>query len=181
MISNKNSWLDECGQYAERLARLAAYHRRHHRRVPDQYASDRYSPHAGVRYNQLKTKGFTTKNTHREAVFTTQEETLDIWQFPVGVKLNKTFDLDAGWGLSTQADFAVITNTGDTQSATKVSAVGINASDGISANFIDKTTFAGQIGVKLQKGDMRWGLGYSVNTSSHNTDQMINASWQLSF
>ncbi|HDC1790255.1 TPA: autotransporter outer membrane beta-barrel domain-containing protein [Salmonella enterica] len=138
-------------------------------------------PHAGVRYNQLKTKGFTTKNTHREAVFTTQEETLDIWQFPVGVKLNKTFDLDAGWGLSTQADFAVITNTGDTQSATKVSAVGINASDGISANFIDKTTFAGQIGVKLQKGDMRWGLGYSVNTSSHNTDQMINATWQLSF
>lgn len=138
-------------------------------------------PHAGVRYNQLKTKGFTTKNTHREAVFTTQEETLDIWQFPVGVKLNKTFDLDAGWGLSTQADFAVITNTGDTQSATKISAVGINASDGISANFIDKTTFAGQIGVKLQKGDMRWGLGYSVNTSSHNTDQMINATWQLSF
>lgn len=138
-------------------------------------------PHAGVRYNQLKTKDFTTKNTHREAVFTTQEETLDIWQFPVGVKLNKTFDLDAGWGLSTQADFAVITNTGDTQSATKVSAVGINASDGISANFIDKTTFAGQIGVKLQKGDMRWGLGYSVNTSSHNTDQMINATWQLSF
>lgn len=138
-------------------------------------------PHAGVRYNQLKTKGFTTKNTHREAVFTTQEETLDIWQFPVGVKLNKTFDLDAGWGLSTQADFAVITNIGDTQSATKVSAVGIHASDGISANFIDKTTFAGQIGVKLQKGDMRWGLGYSVNTSSHNTDQMINAIWQLSF
>lgn len=138
-------------------------------------------PHAGVRYNQLKTKGFTTKNTHREAVFTTQEETLNIWQFPVGVKLNKTFDLDAGWGLSTQADFAVITNAGDTQSATKVSAVGIDASDGISANVLDKTTFAGQIGVKLQKGDMRWGLSYSVNTSSHNTDQMVNAAWQLSF
>lgn len=59
--------------------------------------------------------------------------------------------------------------------------IGYNASDGISANLIEKTTFAGQIGVKLLKGDMRWGLGYSVNTSSHNNDQMINATWQLSF
>ncbi|ENY2726815.1 hypothetical protein ACFW38_002163 [Salmonella enterica] len=43
-----------------------------------------------------------------------QQETLGIWRFPVGVKLNKTVDLDAGWALSTQADFAVITHTGDT-------------------------------------------------------------------
>lgn len=138
-------------------------------------------PYVGARYNQLKTKGFTTKNARHEAMFSTDEETLNIWQFPAGVKLNKTFALDSGWAMSTQADFAVITHTGDTRSDTTIRTTGINARDSISADFIDKTAFSGQLGVKLEKGDMAWGLGYGATASDHSTDQKVIASWQLKF
>lgn len=138
-------------------------------------------PYAGVRYNQLKTKGFTTRNANHETVFKTDEETQNIWQFPAGVKLSKTFALDSGWDLSTQADVAVITRAGDTHSDTRIRAQGISATDVITANITDKTAFAGQLGMTLHKGDMAWGVGYGANVSDHSSDQKVMVSWQLTF
>lgn len=139
-------------------------------------------PHVGARYNQLTTKAFDTKTDSNETLFKTEKERQNIWQFPAGVKLNKTFALDSGWALSTQADVAVITSTGDTNINSKVRTTGISATDTIFAdNVVDKTSFNGQLGVKLQKGASTWGVGYNLNASEHNTGQTVIATYKLTF
>lgn len=138
-------------------------------------------PYAGARYNQPIVKGFETKNGDNQAVLKTDKERQNIWQFPAGVKLNKTFALDSGWALSTQADMAVIASAGDTQTSNLVHVAGINASDKVYADVTDKTSFNGQVGLKLQKGTMRWGVGYNLNASEHSTGQTISASYRLTF
>lgn len=138
-------------------------------------------PHAGVRYNQLKTEAFDTKNDQDERVFHTDKGTQNIWQFPVGVKVAKTFALDSGWKMSTQADVGVVAVTGDRESQNTLHTVGISASDTLRAEIMDDTAFNGQLGVKMQKDNMTFGVGYNVNASHHDTDQTMSATWSLNF
>ncbi|EBB6671647.1 autotransporter outer membrane beta-barrel domain-containing protein [Salmonella enterica] len=138
-------------------------------------------PHAGVRYNQLVTKELSTKAGNNEVVFNTERERQDIWQFPAGVKMNKTFALDSGWALSAQGDLAVIAAAGDTSANSKVRAKGIRATDTLSADVIDDTAFNGQLGMKLQKGNMTFGIGYNINASENITGQSVSATYKLAF
>jgi len=138
-------------------------------------------PHAGVRYNQLTTDAFDTKNGQGERVFHTDKGTQNIWQFPVGVKVAKTFALDSGWTMSTQADAAVVAVTGDRESQNSLRTVGISGSDTLRAEVMDDTAFNGQLGVKMQKSDMTFGVGYNVNASQHDTNQTLSATWSLAF
>jgi hypothetical protein len=46
---------------------------------------------------------------------------------------------------------------------------------------MDDTAFNGQLGVKMQKGNMTFGVGYHVNASHHDTDQTMSATWSLNF
>lgn len=138
-------------------------------------------PHVGARYNQLTTDGFTTRVAGGEGVFKTDKTRQDIWQFPVGVRLNKTWALDSGWALSTDADMSVVFTTGDSDVTSKVRVTAIPASDSISAEVMDKTAFEGKLGVKMQKGNMIWGVGYSLDASSHNTGQQVGITYRYTF
>ncbi|EGI8585842.1 autotransporter outer membrane beta-barrel domain-containing protein [Salmonella enterica] len=138
-------------------------------------------PHAGVRYNQLTTESFDTKNGQGERVFHTDKGTQTIWQFPVGVKVAKNFSMDSGWTMSTLADAAVVAVSGDRKSQNTLRTVGISGSDTIRAEIMDDTAFNGQLGVRMQKGDLTFGVGYDVNTSQHDTDQTVSATWSLAF
>ena len=138
-------------------------------------------PHAGARFNQLTTKAFDSKNGQKDPVFRTDKGTQDIWQFPVGVKLAKTFALDQGWNLHTQADAAVVAVTGDRDSKNRLHTVGVRSSDIITAEVMDETGFNGQLGVKVQKGTMTFGVGYNVSASQHDTDQIVSATYSLAF
>lgn len=138
-------------------------------------------PHAGVRYNQLTTQSFETKNKQGENVFHTDKGTQNIWQFPVGVKMNKTFALDSGWNMTPQADIAVIAVAGDKSATNTLHTVGIQSRDVISADIMDDTSFNGQAGMKFQKGNMTFGVGYSINASRHDTGQTVSASYKLAF
>lgn len=138
-------------------------------------------PHAGVRYNQLTTESFDTQNGQDEPVFHTDKGTQTLWQFPVGVKVAKTFALNSGWKMSTQADAGVVAVTGDRESQNTLHTVGIRGSDTLRAEIMDDTAFNGQLGVKMQKGNMSFGVGYHVNASHHDTDQTMSATWSLNF
>ncbi|WP_152083310.1 autotransporter outer membrane beta-barrel domain-containing protein [Enterobacter oligotrophicus] len=138
-------------------------------------------PYAAVRYNQLVTQSFDTKNKGGENVFHTDKGTQNIWQFPVGVNINKTFALDSGWNLSSQAGVGVTAVTGDRDAKSTLHTVGIRSSDALSAEIIDDTTFNGQAGLKFQKGNMTFGVGYNINASSHDTDQIVSATYKLAF
>lgn len=138
-------------------------------------------PHAAARFNQLTTRGFDTNGSRRDSLFITDQTRQDIWQFPAGVKFTKAFALDAGWDLRAQADVGVIAAAGDTRTQSRVSAPGIQASDVIAADVVDSTAFNGQLGVKLHKGNMAFGLGYNITASEHSTGQTIGATYKLSF
>ncbi|MFH7826508.1 autotransporter outer membrane beta-barrel domain-containing protein [Kluyvera chengduensis] len=137
-------------------------------------------PYAGVRYNQLTTKGFTTK-VNNEAMFSTGKERQDIWQFPIGVRLSKNFAVGSGWNVSPQADLAVVPVAGDTHANTKVRTYGVSATDTMNAQVMDDTSFNGQLGVKMQKGNMTWGISYNLATSEHETGQAGTVSFKYAF
>jgi len=46
---------------------------------------------------------------------------------------------------------------------------------------MDDTAFNGQLGVKMQKDTMTFGVGYNVNASQHDTSQTMSATWSLAF
>lgn len=71
--------------------------------------------------------------------------------------------------------------TGDRDIDSRLHAVGIRGSDVISAETLDDTAFTGQAGVKFQKGNMTFGVGYSVNASDHETRQGVTATYRLAF
>lgn len=137
-------------------------------------------PYAGARYNQLTTKSFTTK-INNEAAFDTGKERQDIWQFPVGVRLNKTFGTDSGWAISPQADFAVVPVAGNTHAKTTLRTYGVSATDTMSAQIMDDTSFNGQLGVKAQKGNITWGVSYRLAASDHETGQAGIVSFNYAF
>ena len=139
------------------------------------------TPHAGVRYNQIVTNAFTTKTRGGEAVFKTEKERQSVWQFPVGVRADKTYSLDSGWKLHAGADMSMVFATGDTRSTSKVRATGIRASDTLSAEVTDTTAFQGAVGLALQKGNVNVGIGYNMNASSHNTGQNVSITYRLAF
>ncbi|MNC28895.1 hypothetical protein D3C75_771240 [compost metagenome] len=99
----------------------------------------------------------------------------------MGVKVAKTFALDSGWKMSTQADVGVVAVTGDRDSQNTLHTVGISSSDTLRAEIMDDTAFNGQLGVKMQKDNMTFGVGYNVTASQHDTDQIVSATWALAF
>lgn len=137
-------------------------------------------PYAGARYNQLTTKSFTTK-VNNEAMFSTGKERQDIWQFPIGVRLSKNFAVGSGWSVSPQADLAVVPVAGDTHANTKVRTNGVSATDTMNAQVMDDTSFNGQLGVKMQKGNMTWGISYNLAASEHETGQAGTVSFKYAF
>ena len=137
-------------------------------------------PYVGARYNQLTTDSFTTK-ANNEALFRTGKERQDIWQFPVGVRLNKTFVAGSGWAISPQADLAVVPVAGNTHANTTVRTYGVSATDTMNAQVMDRTSFNGQLGVKAQKGNVTWGVSYNIAASEHETGQAGMVSFKYAF
>ena len=139
------------------------------------------TPHMGARYNHLTTDAFETHGSRRDSLFKTEQARQDIWLFPAGVKLSKAFALDAGWDLHTQADVGMIAAAGDTRTQSRIVAPGIHASDVITADVVDSTAFNGQLGLKLQNGNMAFGVGYDITASEHTTGQTVGATYKFSF
>jgi hypothetical protein len=139
------------------------------------------TPHMGARYNHLTTDAFETHGSRRDSLFKTEQARQDIWLFPAGVKLSKAFALDAGWDLRAQADVGMIAAAGDTRTQSRIVAPGIHASDVIAADVVDSTAFNGQLGLKLQKGNMAFGVVYNITASEHTTGQTVGATYKFSF
>lgn len=83
--------------------------------------------------------------------------------------------------MTPQADIAVIAVAGDKSAKNTLHTVGIQSRDVISADIMDDTSFNGQAGMKFQKGNMTFGVGYSINASRHDTGQTVSASYKLAF
>lgn len=127
-------------------------------------------PHIGIRYLNVTTEGFTTKNNDGN-LFHTDKDRQNIWQFPVGVAFTKDYRTENGWTIKPKLDLSIVPSTGDVDASTSIRVAGVSASDSITARVMDRTSFDGTLGVDMQKGNMTFGLRYGLQKSSNQTDQ----------
>ena len=137
-------------------------------------------PHVGVRYVGLRTDDFTTKLEHGD-LFRTESDFQNIWQFPVGVNLSKSFETDSGWKVKPMVDLAFVPTVGDTDAKINVHVPGVNASDSISRRVFDSTAFDGALGLELLKDNVSFGLSYNIQASEHTTNHGVMARFMYQF
>lgn len=137
-------------------------------------------PHVGVRYVGMRTDDFTTK-LDRGDLFHTESDFQNIWQFPVGVNLSKSFETESGWKVKPMVDLAIVPTVGDTKANIDVHVPGVNASDSISRRVLDSTAFDGTLGLALQKDNVSFGLNYNIQASEHTTGHGVMAQFMYQF
>ena len=138
------------------------------------------TPHAGVRYYNLRTDGFASRINDHD-VFRVGRDTQEIWTFPIGVSLSRDFETSSGWKVKPRADLSVVPAAGDLKARTKVRVPGIAASDTVKARMMDSVSFDGTIGLEVQKDNVSFGLDYGIRASEHKTDHGVNLSFTYKF
>lgn len=139
------------------------------------------TPHAGIRYTRLKSNGFTTHN-ERGSLFETAGDTQNIWSFPLGVSLSKTFTTKAGYQVKPLLDLTWTGNSGDIRAKSRSWLPGEEASASMTDSSItDNSVFTGNMGVELSHNQLSYSLNYQLNESSHITDNIIHAGIRFAF
>ena len=138
------------------------------------------TPHAGVRYYNLRTDGFASRINDHD-VFRVGRDTQEIWTFPIGVSLSRDFETSSGWKVKPRADLSVVPAAGDLKARTKVRVPGVAASDTVKARMMDSVSFDGTIGLEVQKDNVSFGLDYGIRASEHKTDHGVNLSFTYKF
>lgn len=131
-------------------------------------------PHAGLRYDRIVTSGFQTK-ADEGAVFNTRRDTQNIYSLPLGMGIQGAFVNKDSWTFRPQADLTAIFATGDVRDRTRVSAVGLDATDSISTRIVDRSSVAAGVGFDMQKGNKSFGLHYDALYSSRQMWQGLMA------
>lgn len=139
------------------------------------------TPHVGIRYTRLKSEGFTTHN-ELGSLFETGRDTQNIWSFPLGVSLSKTFTTKAGYQVKPLLDLTWTGNSGDVRAKNRSWLPGEEASASMTDSSItDHSVFTGNIGVELSHNQLSYSLNYQLNESSHITDNIIHAGIKFAF
>ncbi|MBQ9104937.1 MAG: autotransporter outer membrane beta-barrel domain-containing protein, partial [Mailhella sp.] len=138
--------------------------------IPTHYVD--FLPHVGVRYTHLHTEGYDLK-VNGAKINSVDSDNQDIVQFPVGLTMTKDFDWN-DWTLKPYADVSYIPVVGDHKTKSKVRYSGIDAVDNTSARIMDDDSWAAMVGLVTEHENIAVGLNYTIQTSSHETDQGVN-------
>lgn len=139
------------------------------------------TPHAGIRYTRLKSEGFTTHN-ELGSLFETAGDAQNIWSFPLGVSLSKTFTTKAGYQVKPLLDLTWTGNSGDIRAKSRSWLPGEEASYSMTDSSItDHSVFTGNLGVELSHNHLSYSLNYQLNESSHIADNIIHAGIRFAF
>ncbi len=125
-------------------------------------------PHAGVWFLNVKTDGFNTRND-RGFVFRTDNVTMNLWQFPIGVTFLKNFPSSTGWTIRPKTDISFIPTAGDKDATTRVSVPGMGTGDTLATDVMDSTSWAGTPGLDVQKGNINPGLRVGCQKSGDSS------------
>lgn len=128
-------------------------------------------PHVGVRYTALKTDSHDLK-VDGSVLNSVKADTQYIVQFPIGVTVSKDFSW-SDWTIKPMADLSVIPASGDKHASTVVNFSGLNAWDNVYTRVMDRTSWAGTLGLQARKGHFTLGMNYGVQHASNETDQNV--------
>ena len=136
-------------------------------------------PHVGVRYMNLVVDSHKVKSGG--TVFENDRDSLDIWTFPVGVTLDKNWELKNGWNLKPAVDVSVIPASGDVKATNRVHFSGVDGGASLNTSVVDDVTFSGSLGVELKKDAISLGLNYNIQASEHRTGNGVFATVRIAF
>lgn len=128
-------------------------------------------PHVGVQYTALKTDGHDLL-VNGSVLNRVTSDTQHIWQFPVGVTVNKDFNVN-GWNIKPTADVSVVLAAGDKDAHTHVQFNGINEWDDVDSRMMDTVNWTGSFGVQAAKDNYTIGVNYMAQASDHETNQSV--------
>lgn len=135
--------------------------------------------HTGVKYNYVKTDGFTaTRNG--AAVYRAEKQENHVVQVPIGVRIGKTIEAQ-GWTVKPQADISIVPALGGNTLKTKIRVGDVSAMT-TKTDLISETYAAGMIGVEAEKGPHAVGLKYRFAAGdSDMQDHSVRVQYRYSF
>ncbi len=137
------------------------------------------TPHAGVRYMGVNTYGYSVDGIGAAQV---EDDTQNVWYFPVGVTLSKNFVSNSGWAITPKLDVGFIAAAGDLEATSKAHFNGLSTGTETFQN-VDGFAFNGGLGIDIaheEKG-ISFGLNYNLQASENETDHMIFANFRYDF
>lgn len=137
------------------------------------------TPHAGVRYMALITDSFDTKRGG--TVFSTDRSDQNIWTFPVGVALSKSYEFESGWKFTPKLDATIIPAAGDVKVRNNVRVPDVDISSALQTRVVDDVTFGGGVGFEARKDNISFGASYTVQASEHLTGQGVFGTFRVEF
>ena len=138
------------------------------------------TPHIGVRWSQLKTDAFKTHNT-QGTVFSTDSDTQNIWQIPVGLTLSRDYVAKNGWTVKPKLDVSFVPASGDRHASTRIHVPGVGASDITRTEMMDSTSWNGSLGLDMQKDRLSVGIraAYQKSADERSRGVMLTVNRQF--
>lgn len=137
-------------------------------------------PNAGLHYTNIKVDGYNVK-ADSLTVAKVGSSTTNIFSIPVGLSVEKTFDMGNDWKLKPAANVSVSYNMGDTDTDFTSSFVGL-AGDKLKAEIIDDFTYGAGAGLSLTKNNtasIDAGVNYVGSQNTNSFDVFLKGSYQF--
>ena len=137
-------------------------------------------PNAGLHYTSIKVDGYNVK-ADSLTVAKVGSSTANIFSIPVGLSVEKTFDMGNDWKLKPVANVSVSYNMGDTDTDFTSSFVGL-AGDKLKAEIIDDFTYGAGAGLSLIKSNtasIDAGINYVGSQNTNSFDVFLKGSYQF--
>ena len=137
-------------------------------------------PNAGLHYTSIKVDGYNVK-ADGLTVAKIGSSTANIFSIPVGLSVEKTFDMGNDWKLKPVANVSVSYNMGDTDTDFTSSFVGL-AGDKLKAEIIDDFTYGAGAGLSLTKSNtasIDAGINYVGSQNTNSFDVFLKGSYQF--
>ena len=135
-------------------------------------------PNAGLHYTSIKVDGYNVK-ADSLTVAKVGSSTANIFSIPVGLSVEKTFDMGNDWKLKPVANVSVSYNMGDTDTDFTSSFVGL-AGDKLKAEIIDDFTYGAGAGLSLTRKDttsIDAGINYVGSENTNSFDVFLKGSF----
>ena len=137
-------------------------------------------PNAGLHYTSIKVDGYNVK-ADGLTVAKIGSSTANIFSIPVGLSVEKTFEMGNDWKLKPVANVSVSYNMGDTDTDFTSSFVGL-AGDKLKAEIIDDFTYGAGAGLSLTKSNtasIDAGINYVGSQNTNSFDVFLKGSYQF--
>lgn len=135
-------------------------------------------PHAGVHYNNIHVDGYNV-SADSKPVASIGSSTADIVSIPVGLSVEKSFNLSDDWKLKPAANVSVAFNTGVTDTRFTSTFIGM-AGDNLKAEIADDFTYGAGVGLSLTRKNttsIDAGVSYVGSQNTNSYDVFLRGSY----